>query len=393
MPDMIGPLGGAGQMEAESDVIFTAVLVGFALTRSILGQPFSFDAPHGAEAGEIALLHKAVDQITGLIAASGLAHGAQVVTQGISPEHRGEEDALITGRPGGEALAVYARNRMMSDPEAIAMATFEYRSALPEGEDYAGQYHGRGAYTGMVDDIVGHHTLIQPTLRRTIADPTRWRPGDHGLWGLIGGGNRILDRPTDPARYPNLSTDPVQGMGPLRRFDGIVQYTHGMSWAMREALRWGPWTTAYEMAVGAFTKKRASCFACTTYMWSSGFPASSTHLGRCESWAPLPDGALGEAEDHTFSDGAEGDLERSIARSMNERWHVEMYHQMRQGGLLLQSAAMMPLGHRAALARLNARLDVSRAQDALEGGKLFLDAISWHRSDIDRVCQTLGIAA
>jgi hypothetical protein len=82
-------------------------------------------------------------------------------------------------------------------------------------------------------------------------------------------------------------------MGPLRQQHGVVQYIHGMSWAMREAIRWGPWCTAYEIAVGSKTRKLASCFACTTYMWASGFPAFSTHLGRGESWGVLSDGTLG----------------------------------------------------------------------------------------------------
>jgi len=386
-------LGGEDAAGEESDVIYTSVLLGFALTRTLLRQPFAFDAAYGADEDEQRHLKSAVERAVTLVAGCGIAGAescAQFVSHGLAPEHTGESGGLVTGRRGGEALTPFARNQIMSDDQALAMAAFEYRSAEQGAEEFAGQYHGRGAYTGMVDDVVGHHTLIQPTIRRVVDNRERWMPDRSGLWGLIGGDNATLFAPLSASQYANLSTDPKKGMGPLRRDTGIVQYIHGMSWAMREALRWGPWTTAYELAVGKDTKKRASCFACTTYMYSAGFPASSSHLGRCESWGILPDGSMGAGEDHVFSDGAEGELEQAIARSMNSRWHIEMYHLTRRGVAILQAASGMPQPHRAAAARLAARFERSDPARAAVGGNPFLDAITWHGSDLDRVSRTLG---
>jgi len=294
--------------------------------------------------------------------------------------HNRENDNVITGCPGGDYLTPEQRNRPLSEASAIAMAEWEYASAEPTGEDFHGQYHGRGAYTGLIDDPIGKHTLIVPTQRRIITDPKRWSPVPNGIWGLIGTDNR------GGKTGPNLSADPTIGMGPFAAETGIVQYTHGMCSAMREAVRWGPWSTPYEIAVGQHTTKRASCFACTTYNWASGFPPSSTHLGRCESWAPLPDGGPGKTEDYAFSDGAEGDLDRAIGRQMNIRWNIQMYHFLRQGANLLQGHLdVIDPAHRAAADLLARRYDRWDPELALTGGNLFLDAITYHEGDTKRI--------
>jgi len=145
------------------------------------------------------------------------------------------------------------------------------------------------------------------------------------------------------------------------------------------------------MAVGSKTRKLASCFACTTYMWASGFPASSTHLGRGESWGVLPDGTLGAGEDHTFSDESEGASEQAIARSMNIRWHTQIYHFLRQGSRLFEGyrLAMSP-GHRTAADLLAQRVERPGADGLVNGGNLFLDALTFHKNDTDRLLATLG---
>jgi hypothetical protein len=381
-----GPLDRvAGDAETESDVVFTAVVLGFALTRAVQEQPFSFDVEPGAAAKDLESLHRAVKGVTGLLERSGIDKAERYIGVGLALEHEGMDHNLITGRAGGEYLTPEQRNRPMLDEQAMNMGRWEYDSSQPGAEQFGGQYHGVGAYTGMIDDPIGSHTLIQPTLRRVIDDPSRWNPHPDALWGLIGTNNRGGEF------GGNLDADPNQGMGPLRRHQGIVQYIHGMSWAMREAVRWGPWCTAYEMAVGTRTRKRASCFACTTYMWASGFPASSTHLGRGESWGVLPDGTLGTGEDHTFSDEGEGKLEQALARSMNVRWHTQIYHFLRQGSRLLERhhLAMSP-AHRTAAELLAQRFERLRADGFINGGNLFLDAMTFHKNDTARLLATLG---
>lgn len=384
---MSGPLNRlGGDAETEADVIFTAVVLGFSLTRVIQQQPFSFDMDLvGATAADFDALGRAFAGINALLRRSGINDAERYITAGASPENRGMANNLITARAGGEHLTPEQRNRPMVDPGARGMGAWENASAQPGGTQYRGQYHGIGAYTGMIDDPIGSHTLIQPTIRRVITDPARWSPNNDVLWGLIGTNNNGGEF------GGNLSDDPNQGMGPLRRHRGIVQYVHGMSWAMREAVRWGPWCTAYEMAVGARTVKLASCFPCSTYMWASGFPASSTHLGRGESWGTLPDGTLGAGEDHTFSGAGEGAAEQEIARSMNVRWHTQIYHFLRQGSRLLERhrLAMTPR-HRDAAVLLARYVENQGAAALTTGGNLFLDAITFHKNDTARINATMG---
>jgi hypothetical protein len=385
-----GPLDRlGGDAEKEADVIFTAVVLGFGLTRAIQEQPFSFDMQPvddpGAAEKDLSKLRAAVAGMTRLLQRSGVDKAERYISSDLTPGYKGMDSNLITGRAGGEHLTPEQRRRPLLDEQAANMGRWEHNSSQPGAEQFGGQYHGVGAYTGMIDDPVGSHTLIQPTLRRVINDPSRWNPRPDALWGLIGTNNAGGETGV------NLNEDPNIGMGPLRQHQGVVQYIHGMSWAMREAIRWGPWCTAYEMAVGSKTRKLASCFACTTYMWASGFPASSTHLGRGESWGVLPDGTLGAGEDHTFSDESEGASEQAIARSMNIRWHTQIYHFLRQGSRLLEGhrLAMSP-GHRTAADLLAQRVERPGADGLVNGGNLFLDALTFHKNDTDRLLATLG---
>jgi hypothetical protein len=124
---------------------------------------------------------------------------------------------------------------------------------------------------------------------------------------------------------------------------------------------------------------------------AAGFPASSTHIGRGESWGTLPGGTLGGGEDHAFSGGGEGGSEQQIARSMNIRWHTQIYHYLRQGSRLLERhrLAMTP-AHRAAAVLLASYVDQNGAGALVTGGNLFLDAITFHKNDTLRLIHTLG---
>lgn len=391
---MSGPLdrAGNGDPAPECDVIFTAVALGFCLTRVVQEQPFSFDADPSSVGNDSPTTAAAALYITDLLERAGHRNASQFVSAGVSPTHQTfGSRAFITGRAGGQSMTPNNRNRALVSRHAQAMSVWEATTAsngpmaFGEAEEGLGQYHSYGAYTGMIDDPIDNHTLIQPTLRRVIDDPSRWSPNRGALWGLIGTNNNGGEF------GDNLSSDPQKGMGPVRKHKGIVQYVHGMSWAMREAIRWGPWCNAYEMAVGPRTTKRASCFACTTYMWANGFPASSSHLGRGESWGTLPDGTLGGGEDHSHSDYGEGEIEKAIARSMNIRWNTEIYHFLRQGARLLERHRVnMDNAHRNALQLLSTAMSVRGAGDMVTGGNLFLDALTWHENDAKRIIRTLS---
>ena len=431
----------AALLGLEADVIVTSVVVGFCFARAIQGHPFSFDYDPTESEEEVAKskrIHASVvekirrvlntnpsneisdDEWEARLKGSVAAGPARVYGLG-------HDEALITGRAGGQALeppveirgdltlhrdAPATRHRPMLSQQALRMGHWEWMSAHKYGRefkhDYApspGQYFGKGAYTGMVDDPVGNHTLIQPTLRRVIApnlgshlggvldrnEPylERWSPDRTQIWGLIASGN------TPGIKGPNLDPNPDVGMGPLPKgIDrGIVQYIHGMSWAMREAVRWGPWCNAYEMGVGHQTTKLASCFACTTYMYAAGFPPTSAHIGRAESWGLLPDGETYGLYatwkgGHEFSDGDEGVLEKAVALSINTRWHAEVYHYLREGCARLKGYVNDT--HAAAFGLLEEKM--KRQRPPLGGGNLYLDAITWHDSDSNRIDRTIKSA-
>lgn len=95
------------------------------------------------------------------------------------------------------------------------------------------------------------------------------------------------------------------------------------------------------------------------------------------------------ADTHSFSSGAEGDIEKAIARSINARWHLDVYHYMRQGAKMLSSTRLSEPHKRAAEALMRA---VDRVDPAvmLRGGSLFLDALTKHKSENQRLINVLA---
>lgn len=354
--------------KVEADVIVTSTIVGFSATRILQNQPFSFDMESPADwAGmpdtgkdskaefieQWQMFLDALSSISEVIRGNGL--DASKVKDAQSPDW--EPGAIITGRAGGASSG----GRHMSVKSVAARQSIEEEAYFPVG------YSGRGAYTGTIDDPCYDHTFRQPTKRRVITDRKRWNPGVP-YWGLILGHLGLAS--------PNLDPDPKIGMGPFKPgWDGqrgVVAYTHGMSWAMREAVRHGPWCTPYEIATGSGTTKMASCFPCTTYMYAAGFPPSSIHLGRGESWAPLPD-----------DDG--DDEYQAISRSINARWNIDVHHYLELGARMM-TGRCATTAHERALGLLREALDRT---PLLEGGNLLLDAITVHDSDWKRIGRTL----
>jgi hypothetical protein len=391
----------------EADVIVTATVLGFSASRIHAGQPFSFDIemlppkdtswfeeidrlspklqyPIGMNKEEdrkqwdkmkvkydehlketqsflvvVELLSKVLNQ--------NKMNGS-LIKDAQSPQwHLG---ARITGRLGSGMVDGPKRARYPADRMGIQKGVVEMHKP--------GGYYGRGAYTGMIDDPVNHSTLIKPTQRIVVVDPERWHKEGPGKHGLI-----------SPEKTPdiNLSPDPKKGMGLLSVEDyrnltgkrGVIGYVHGMSWAIQECIKCGPWCTPYEMAVGEETTKMASCFACTTYMYAANYQPSSIHLGRGESWHPLPE----KDQDPIYT---------AIAKSLNVRWHAECFNYLRYGVTLLNTASSaMDKGHKEAWTLLNAhpKLKLNTHNLAI-GGNLFLDALTVHEADWNRIWRTLG---
>lgn len=417
------------QVKIEADVIVTAVVLGFAGTRWHQNQPFSFDYEHpnvedfrkwqAADSNpqaeddddEIKFL-KEIQEFMNVM--SAMTFVIEKTEPKIGPFLRegqsaaGYAGALITGRAGGQGLGSTERHKNIASERAR-----RYRKWVVEDPELAGTrvYEGRGAYTGLMDDPVNDRILVQSTKRVIDQNIYRWHPGEIGNedympWGLI----RDL-RPVNKGgdRDINLREDRDKGLGPLPKGkeelddDERIGYIHGMSSAIVQSIANGPWCTPYEIATGDLTTKMASCFACTTYMYAAGFPPSSIHLGRGESWVPPSDDLIsGETTDlYPYND--------RVVKSVLTRWHTEIHHYLMLGAAYLKNAINSQKAEQQALDEAGIELDVidyvnpthHQAIDDLEaklkdvilfeskGGNLFLDALTVHQSDWKRIWNTL----
>jgi hypothetical protein len=276
------------------------------------------------------------------------------------------------------------------------------------------QYTGRGAYTGFVDNnnTVGNTAPVGPrSTVRMVAPPTgadgapseRWLPPEgHALWaarrrrdtgtfvpwGLIGGNSAGLEPgSTNPTKAANLADQieremrEVYGMvfvGEPSMTD-IAMYTHGMVQAIYKAYALGPSCVPFEIAVGDQTKKMASCLGCTLFMYATGYPPTSIHLGSAESWAPLyaPYNPNGPTEPH----------EHAVIRDLNDAWS-ERCGEWLSIGLDVLDAPHLAAGHVASRDAVRQFL-LERQGDRSVGGNLVLDALTVHDSEMNRIARTL----
>jgi hypothetical protein len=161
--------------------------------------------------------------------------------------------------------------------------------------------------------------------------------------------------------------------------DDIAMYTHGMIQAIYKAYGLGPNCEPYEIAVGDVTKKMASCLTCTLFMYATGYPPTSIHLGRGESWAPLfqPYNPNGQAGDH----------EAAVVRDLNNAWYEKCLEWLRTGLDILDDLRIAE-GHRPSRDAVRRYLSANHS-DPTVGGILILDAVTIHAGESDRIGRTL----
>ena len=119
-------------------------------------------------------------------------------------------------------------------------------------------------------------------------------------WGLIGGDAAAKEPDSKMLNVTHATNLADQITGEMSATDKMVfngdpttadiaAYTHGMIQAIYKGYSLGPSCTPYEIAVGAVTTKIAVRIRvpCTLFMVAQGYPPTSIHLGRGESWAPL----------------------------------------------------------------------------------------------------------
>jgi hypothetical protein len=208
---------------------------------------------------------------------------------------------------------------------------------------------------------------------------------DYVPWGLIGG-----DFAGQPAEPETAAPDRADQMTTLIRSQGmvylgepttadVVGYTHGLVQAIYKAYALGPACAPYEIAVGDLTTKLASCFPCTMFMTALGYPPTSTHLGRGESWVPLyqPYNPGGRQEPN----------EDQVIRDLNAAWASTCGTWLDRGINVLGHAKLTE-DHAAALEQLQSFVDARRLDPTL-GATLILDALTIHQGEAKRIDQTL----
>jgi hypothetical protein len=422
-----GILTESGDPKTEADVIMTAALLGFSAWRlgdpadraSTLGPldtgPVRFDADPGTPQRPIsnadrAELETGVNRLQRAVAAY-LGTLNTPVSSGLSGSW--SEGACIMGVYTAAGQKTPAD---ISKLEQLSKEGAKRWREISSGSDIK-QYTGRGAYTGFVDDpngsvVAGPMSTARFWASAALFGPERWvpeldlssspwreriprkvNPTDPDpapfAWGLIGGD---LAAPSDPKSPTAAQITHDMEYKYHMVFDGkpaqdgvdVAMYTHGMIQSIYLAYGHGPSCRAYEIAVGTQTTKMASCFLCSMFMSANGYFPSSIHLGRGESWTPL------FAPYVVPGTKADPQVLRTLAvtiSDLNNSWYERCLLWL-QKGLTILTDAEITQTHRSAKSDLAAFLSRESGDPTL-GGRLILDAVTMHDSELTRVVRTL----
>jgi hypothetical protein len=166
----------------------------------------------------------------------------------------------------------------------------------------------------------------------------------------------------------------------------VFGYTHGMIQAIYDVAfhklidptkKSG---TPYEIAVGKSTAKLASCFPCSVFMEATNYPASSTHLGRGECWAPLyPESPSGPIDPTTKQNQA-----RILS---NSAWADYCKKIIDLGLKCVFETQLQTQKHKDSLKALNAYVG---GKTPIMYANLILDAVTVQMPEADRINQTLN---
>jgi hypothetical protein len=367
-----------GEDGRKADIIYTATILGFCAIHAELGHKFAFEgeawntrmSTNDAELvayQEFLNILSAISEVLDAKVGSGIGDAVQDGTSPTLDHH----NVMICGWPGGHAMQPHTRvfvGDRLDDPhltkpsgpkrnQAI-MGTIGSRVTAEVSEDLG--FVGPGAYTGAVMERDGESIFSSTTQCIEAVNPThRWTP-DHR--GIIKGAH-------EKARPEGFGAAPA---GDSRK---PVGYSHGMNYAMRDALATSPTAVPIEIASGKKTTKLASCFGCTTYMWACGFPPSATHLGSALSWHPLKASLEKDAK------------KQAIVESMNTRYHLQVHGYLLRGADILSklsvSGRLYKVGRDVAtIAKRLKKLQEARDATAHEvGANYFLDACMDHKND------------
>lgn len=398
----------ATDVEHEADVIFSAAFIGTTLIRNdAKGQlAWRVDMEPNTDSNKNRDARTADDRA----AMKGLNDACSKVNHVIRSFHRKDMGGVGWGLTptfdrggmicaGSGAGGEYAKVNPDYAKVAYRYLTASEHSA--KGDQRAqDMYIGRGAYCGLVLDDDGNAVTAMSTIRTTLNQGTRgvgarWRPPSDAevrtvqyekapqttTWGVIGGIPLQADLQQQGMRfYPQQDGKPMA----LDVNTDIVGYTHGMIRSIYETSRIGQ-GTAFEMSIGADTFKLASCMSCSMFMTANGVDASSTHLGKGESWVPY---YSGESHNHSHYPDK---LAIGEAIDQCNAKHARFMHEALTRGVaaLEQSPDWVNKTHAAALRELGNRLKEKATDANTVARDLYLDAMTYHKSDLQRLNRAL----
>lgn len=412
-------LAGSQDPRIDADVILTAAVVGHTIERLKQGKACEYDFEPGVTKEDTAKDHdahlKAISLINQAVADAGVSGSA---TLGMTPAWK--KGGRITGGTGDLAPGPDRYNPppptgmskqlfdLATGAEVVVSPATSSQPARRETVDHLLGYQGRGAYTGFIDGRPDGQTGLMSTFRFRAAGPgptvpdwgVRWLPEDPSkaggapigmrdqqrIWGMIG----------DHALQVNLGfqgmyfqdSDAARGGTGLKETD-VVGYVHGMIQAIYDVAwrRSGhEQVTPFEIAVGAKTTKLASCLPCSLFMEATGFPASSTHLGRGESWCVLHP----TAQDEQPTNRSPGRLSRGEAlKACNDQWAAYCRRILTSGSRAIERS--LTDDHLLSFDALQAMLQLFEGHKASDyfWANLILDACTIHDSECKRIGRTL----
>jgi hypothetical protein len=260
-------------------------------------------------------------------------------------------------------------------------------------------YVRRDAYGGLIMDDGGNAVTAIGTVRTSLnpsatgaeerrpsmeaAARASQYPKELGraAWGII----------RDVTQQATLQQE---GMHSFSQLDGIpvahnkdtdiVECTHGMIPSFYETARIAQ-GTAFEMSIGEDKFKLASCMSCSSFVIANGLDGSSTQQGRGESWASDCGSESHDSSQHSdnMSIGAAIDqCNTKHAKSMHD-WMMDGVTAMLNGG------SWVNMKHVHALKKLRDLLEEESTSRNTVARDLYLDAITYRKSDLQRVNSAL----
>lgn len=402
---------------ADGDVIMAAAIVGHAYTRlsKNLNCAFETEPPlvnppqHVGDTPEMRDLAAVVGAINlALLNAGGDFGKGRKAEARITPTYGANGNVRIIGGSGDYPLDSPLRYNPPAPATQAAqdLLALALRQLTPKGgaAPLSIGYQGSGSYTGFVDGRQDGQSNLFCTYRHVVPnDPAsrRWIPSvpvdgvavgtapTQKIWGMIGtnatqatlAGQGMYFQDADQKRQ-HVTLDA----------NTVVGYTHGMIQAIydvkfHQAAEPGkPAGTPYEIAIGRgatqdapSTTKLASCICCAVFMEATGYPASATHLGRADCWAPLyPESPTGGAPDMTTA-------QNKSRAAANADW-ASYCATIVKAGIPLIEKNLVGADHVLSFAKLKAYVNGRQPVDV---ANLILDAVTLGQNETVRLKRTL----